>query len=239
MPSSAPLAGMGLLIMACCAAAQSDEDLPLPRWSEDELRLFQEQRQGELELDTLLPDAPGYLKNFDQALREPRARSGPRLDELPSTLSGEIIPRLRVQDILSFLPDASQEEVRAPLPASTSDPLRETSGEFLRAAARSPGAKYLIDPEARLPEMAAMEIERLLEFHASDATIKLYVLVLAKNEKLPADADLDSIASGRLVLSDACLVVYPIAEPWRARLLVSRALHDKASPLFLSETASE
>ena len=220
-------------------AAQSGEDLPLPRWSEDELRLFQEQRQGALELDTLLPDAPSYLENLDQALREPLARSGPRIDELPPTLSGEIIPRLRVQDILSFLPDVSKEEVRLASPASTGAPLRETSGEFLQAAARAPGDRFLIDPEARLPEMAAMEIERLLEFHASDARIKLYVLVLAKNEKLPADSDLDSIASGRLVTSDACLVVYPLAEPWRARLLVSRAIHDKASPLFLSETASE
>jgi hypothetical protein len=229
-----------LMAMLCCAAAQSDEDLPLPRWSEDELRLFQEQRQIGLEPDTLLPEAPGYLENLDQALREPLTRGGPRLDELPSTLSGEIIPRFRVQDILSFLPDASREEVRRPSPASADMlPLRETTREFLQAAIQWPGDRYLIDPEARLPEMATMEIERLLEFHASDARIKLYVLVLAKNEKLPPDAGLDSIASGKLVSSDACLIVYPLAEPWRARLLVSRTVHDMASPMFLSETAGE
>lgn len=228
-----------LTIMVCHAAAQSDEDLPLPRWSEDELRLFREQRQGTIEPDVLLPDAPRYPENLDEALREPLARSGPRLDELPSTLSGEIVPRLRVQDILSFLPDASKEEVRPASTLSTGMPPKETSREFLRSAHTSPGDKFLIDPEARLPEMATMEMERLLEFHASDARIKLYVLVLAKNETLPANADLNSIASGKLVSSDACLVVYPLAEPWRARLLVSRTVHDKASPQFLAETASE
>ncbi len=225
-------------IMVCCASAEPEEELPLPRWSEEELRLFQEQRQGVPELDALLPDAPGYLENLDQALREPLARSGPRLDDLPSTLSGEIIPRLRVQDLLSFLPDASKEEVRHALPTART-PLQETTDEFLRSAARSPEDRYLIDPATLLPEMAAMEIERLLEFHASEARIGLFVLVIGKNEKLPASADLDSIASGKLVSSDACLVVYPLAEPWRARLLVSRTIHEKASPLFLSETAGE
>jgi hypothetical protein len=165
-------------------------------------------------------------------------RSGPRLDELPPTLSGEIIPRLRAQDLLSFLPDASKEEVRQAQPTAKTQ-LREASEAFLRSAAESPGDRYLIDPAGLLPEMTAMGIERLLEFHAGDARIDLFVLVMAKNETLPANMNLDSIASGKLVSREACLVVYPLAEPWRARLLVSRTVHDKASPLFLSETAGE
>lgn len=229
-------AGLAFLMLAGFARGETEEELPLPRWSEEELRLFQ-QRQGAFELDALLPDAPGYLENLDQAIREP-LRGGPRLDELPPTVSGEIIPRLRAKDLLSFLPDASKEEVRHALPTAKTQ-LRETSQEFLRAAANAPGDRFLIDPTALLPEMAAMEIERLLEFHATDARIQLFVLVMAKDETLPANANLDSIASGKLVSSDACLVVYPLAEPWRARLLVSRTVHAKAGPLFLSETASE
>ena len=229
---------LALFIGVGVAVGEPEEELPLPRWSEEELRHFQEQRQGAFGLDALLPDAPDYLENLDQAMREPLLRSGPRLDELPPTLSGEIVPRLRAQDLLSFLPDASRDEVRHALPAAKTQ-LRETSDEFLRSAANAPGDRYLIDPAALLPEMAAMEIERLLEFHANDARIQLFVLVVAKNETLPANTNLDSIASGKLVSSDACLVVYPLAEPWRARLLVSRPVHDKASPVFLSETASE
>lgn len=229
---------MAFFIGVGIAFGEPEEELPLPRWSEEELRHFQEQQQGALGLDALLPDAPGYLENFDQAMREPLLRSGPRLDELPPTLSGEIVPRLRAQDLLSFLPDASREEVRHALPTAKTQ-LRETGDEFLHSAAKAPGDRYLIDPAALLPEMAAMEIERLLEFHANDARIQLFVLVIAKNETLPANANLDSIASGKLASSDACLVVYPLAEPWRARLLVSRPVHDKASPVFLSETASE
>jgi hypothetical protein len=223
-------------MLAGFAWGETEEELPLPRWSEEELRLFQ-QRQGAFELDALLPDAPGYLENLDQAIREP-LRGGPRLDELPPTLSGEIIPRLRAKDLLSFLPDASKEEVRHALPTAKTQ-LRETNQEFLQAAANAPDDRFLIDPTGLLPEMAAMETERLLEFHATDAQIQLFVLVMAKNETLPANANLDSIASGKLVSSDACLVVYPLAEPCRARLLVSRTVHAKASPLFLSETASE
>jgi hypothetical protein len=87
--------------------------------------------------------------------------------------------------------------------------------------------------------MAAMEITRLLEFHARDAAIRLYVLVMGKNEKLPGNAPLDEVASGRLLKTNACLVVYPVGEPWRAQLFVSQPVLDVSSQSFFAETAAE
>ncbi len=236
------------VVMSCFLACnlKGQDELPLPRWSEDELRAFQDQNTHQPALDALLPERAELATGLEDLLRGP-VKSGPRLDELPETLTGELQPRLTMDHMRSFLPDSqksSHEEIRSAQPAHGGVPtamtaLKEVSPEFLKAASAMPGDLFFIDPDSRVPEMAAMEITRLLEFHARDAAIRLYVLVMGKNEKLPGNAPLDEVASGRLLKTNACLVVYPVGEPWRAQLFVSQPVLDVSSQSFFAETAAE
>ena len=224
----------------------AQEELPLPQWTEEELRALQEQNGHLPGLDALLPERADLAVDLDELLRGP-VKTGPRLDDLPETLTGEIQRRLTLDHMRSFLPDSkprSVEEVRAAQPVLGGAPtaaaaLKQVTPEFMKAAYGMPGDLFFIDPDSRVPEMAAMELTRLLEFHARDASIRLYVVVMGKNEKLPAAAAVDQIASGRLLKANACLLVYPVGEPWRAQLFVSQPVLDVASQSFFSETAAE
>lgn len=235
--SSPILAGLVcLLIGTTVQAAQAEtEDLPLPKWTEDEIRAFREPGGLTLPTEPLLPDVQAYLDEQNDILR-----SGPRLEDIPAELSGDITPRLRVEDLGSFLPDPSDRiEIRAAeirASTTTSMPLKDVSREFLQAAADALRMEYLIDPDVLVPEMIHLQMMRFLDFHASDARIKLYVLVIDADKSIPADAKLDSLASGSLVKTDACLLVYPLKQPWRAKLFMSKAVIDQTSPHFLGET---
>lgn len=228
------------------AGMNAQEELPLPKWTAEELKAFREQGGQQPALEGLLPEQTELTASLEELLRGP-VKSGPRLDDLPETLTGELQPRLTMDHMRSFLPDSNTgppEEVRSARPAQGGEPtamstLKEVSSEFLKAASSMPGDLFFIDPDSRVPEMAAMELTRLLEFHARDASIRLYVLVMGKNEKLPANAPVDEIASGRLLKANACLVVYPVGEPWRAQLFVSQPVLDVASHGFFSETSAE
>jgi hypothetical protein len=60
------------------------------------------------------------------------------------------------------------------------------------------------------------------------------VLLLARDEKLPATASLDLIAQGSLSVRRAALLAYPVGEPWRARLFLPRSAHESVSTAFLT-----
>jgi hypothetical protein len=222
------------------APKPEDHALPLPKWSEQELQIFRDQ--------LLLPSSPGVLPSAgdgsgidsDELLHAPLA-GGSRLNHLFDSESKELTPRLQTEDMRLFLPESllgqSQQDQPAaaylPTPLSS---LRNVSQEFLAACEQSLPREYLIDPDQLVPEVQNHDMTRLLEFHAHDARIKLYVLVTAHDQKLPEGASLDKLASGSLLLTDACLLVYPQGEPWRTRLFVSRSIHSQVSGSFLSDT---
>ncbi len=237
---------LAALLSCLQGSGRAQEELPLPQWTEEELRAFREQNIHAPSLEALLPEPSGLTENLDEVLRGP-LKSGPRLDDLPERLTGELQSRLTLEHMRAFLPETDQsshEEIRSAQPVDGAAPtaisaLRSISPEFMKAAAGMPGDLYFIDPDSRVPEMAAMELTRLLEFHARDARIRLYVLILGKNETLPADAAVEKVASGRLLTTNACLLIYPVGEPWRARLFVSEPVHTLTSSSFLSETSAE
>jgi hypothetical protein len=232
-------------VIAAAEVPQADEAgedpmLPLPRWTEKELEAFRTSLPSSDSPGTLLPENGGSIADINHLLRTPVA-SGPRLDHLFHPPDGELSPRLKSEDMRLFLPESilglptprPAGTVRVPTPLSA---LKEVSPEFLAACSRSLPKEYLIDPDLLVPEMQNHDLMRFLEFHAKDARIKLYVVVIASDRKLPDAAKLEKIASGSLLQTDACLLVYPLAEPWRARLFVSTSVHKQTSAGFLSET---
>lgn len=217
-------------------ATEEDSALPLPRWTEQEIRAFREQLNGSS--GVLLPEAEGLN---DDLLTHPLP-FGPRLDQGESDAGGELRPRLRPEDMRLFLPESLLGSSSQNLPAERRVPtsaaaLKDVTPEFLAAGAHALPTEYLIDPAALAGEVQQQDLTRFLEFHAHDALIKLHVLILASDQKLPADANLDAMGSGSLAKGTACLLVYPLGEPWRARLFLSKTVHDHASVEFLKETA--
>lgn len=236
---------MLLYIVSVSAGAPQDVEaeegaLPLPRWSEQELRTFRSSLPAATEPGVLLPENNGTITDINELLRSP-VPSGPRLEDLFHPQDIELSPRLRSEDMRLFLPESilglpSQNKpagLKAPTPLSS---LREVTPEFLAACGQALPQEYLIDPDLLVPEMQNHNMMRFLEFHARDARIKLHVLILAHDSRLPQKTELGNLASGSLGQTDACLLVYPLGEPWRARLFVSKSVHDQTSTEFLSET---
>lgn len=217
-------------------AVEEDATLPLPRWTEQEIRAFRERFDGAS--GVLLPEAESI---GDELLTKPLP-FGPRLEQGEGDASGEIRPRLRPEDMRLFLPESLLGTSPQNLPAAHRLPtsaaaLKDIAPEFLAAAANALPSEYLIDPSVQVSEVHQQDLTRFLEFHAHDALVKLHILILGADQKLPADANLDAVSSGSLAKGTACLVVYPLGEPWRARIFLSKTIHDHASADFMKETA--
>jgi len=251
IPSAKNLPLVLLLTLLCFAGNASAEDgqpvekaeehsLPLPRWSEQELKKFRESLPGGNSPGVLPPKSGESGSDINKLINTPLS-SGPRLDHFFNSRDSELSPRLQAEDMRLFLPEAilglptqgPASAVQLPTPLAS---LKDVPREFLAACAQSLPKEYLIDPDQLVPEIQNHDMLRLLGFHAQDARIKLYVLVIGHDQKLPEGADLEKFASGSLLQSDACLVVYPLGEPWRTRLFVSRSIHNQISTEFLSET---
>ena len=227
-----------------CVGAQDDAaptgfteaDLPLPMWSQEEWQSLARE-SAPAPLGGLLPglgeDAALGLSGQDPAL-------SPKYADAPPTIfpSGQ----LSLRDGLSlFLPDGLPAVNPASSPPQPEQPrptplinLRDATPEFLSAAEAWPGDDPLIDPGSELAETQAEDLRRFLGYHAEESGIPIVVLLLARDEKLPASASLDVIAQGSLSIRRAALLVYPIGEPWRARLFLPRAAHEAVSSAYLT-----
>lgn len=220
--------------MLCYTLAQSiDEELPLPRWEREAPRVdasdpgnaFNSLLPGET-LVPALPEEPGML------------RFGPRLNDTPTSLSPQIGPT----DLSLFLHGSLLQQAkpaqapRVPTPVMA---LRDLPADLTKTLTESPANTYLIDPQNLLPEVARGDLERLLDFHAGDARIRFYLLVLDADQKLPDTIDTALIAYGALTRYPSCLAIYPLGEPWRARVLLSPSVHDTASHETLLEMAAD
>jgi hypothetical protein len=221
-----------LFACVCSASAQNiDEELPLPRWEREAPRVntsdpgnaFNSLLPGE-SLVPALPEEPGML------------HFGPRLNDTPTALNSQIT------DLSLFLHGSLLQQSKPAVAPRVPTPvmaLRDLSSEHIQALADSPANTYLIDTQSLLSEVAKGDLERLLAFHAGDARIRLYLLVLDSDQKLPDTVDPATIAYGALTRSPSCLAIYPLAEPWRARVLLSPSVHDIASREILMEMAAD
>lgn len=232
------LVSLSLMICGFVTAQSIDDDLPLPRWEEERPPLlnglpipaeagshFNSLLPGE-SLVPSLPETPGML------------HFGPRLTDTQPSLS----PQIGTTDLSLFLHGSHMQADKPALAPHTPTPvlaLRDLPADFAESLADAPSNDYLIDPQDITPEVARGELERLLEFHATDARIRLYVLVLETDQKLPDSINLTRIANGALTRQPSCLAIYPMGEPWRARLLLSQPVHDAVPAQGLRDMAAD
>lgn len=208
--------------------AQDEDAMPLPRWSEDELRAMRDQPASTPLLNNLLwPENVALL-----AAAEPAPADTPDAQQPAADLSRFLPPHLIAS------PGAGR-----PMPsayvATSMAKLRDVSPTFLADAAGWPAGAPMIDPNGELSETMSEDFARFLEFHARDARIRLHVLLLGREEQLPASTNPALVAQGSLQQGHACLAVVPRGEPWRLRLFLSREIHAVAPPAELSQVLED
>ena len=205
-------------------ADSQDGELPLPKWDRPQgfglgYSLFPE---GSATED--LPSVPAHSP----------AENATFTSEFPSAHPDH--------DLSLFLPDALLGKVLRPFQDARPTPpekLRECSAPFLSACRSSPASCHLIDPDEHVTREQREDLSRFLRFHARDARVKAFVMVVAADEKLPDAASLAETASGALADGDACLAIYPMGEPWRARLFVNEKTGGLAGMAELNAMADD
>ena len=216
-------------------SADNEEALGLPRWSDQELEVMRRGDPGGIAAVPLWPGGMASLPGMKpgQLLAD---GSGPQADspdaEQPHT------------DVSHFLPPALIIGQQNSHPAATAQRpqdriVREVPASFLREAESMPPGQYLIDPLHQLPEVVRDDLGRFLDSHARDARVSLYVLVLPTDQKLPASINLAKMAQGSLLRKDSCLAVYPMGEPWRLRLFMSRSIRDQVPTAELGQVMDD
>lgn len=215
---------------------EPDAVLPLPQWlgtprldNESGAEGVPGRYLGRL----LLPDAS--LTGNDH---EPH----PWMADEPLSINGEFTPSAPPGDLSLFLPDALLGRSFRPSQAPVSSPasqLRALSDDFLTVCRESPSGDHLIDPDAHVPETQKEDLLRFLQFHARDARIKAYVLVVDRDQEIPRASDISDVASGSLGRGDSCLAVYPLNDPKRARLFLSASIHKLAAQDYLRSVVED
>ncbi len=140
-------------------------------------------------------------------------------------------------DLSLFLPDAllgKAIHIAPPSSPTAAHLIRKLDDDFLTSCRGSPGDAHLIDPDSHVSETQKEDLLRFLQFHARDARIKAFVIVTDRDQTVPNNADLSNVASGALRSHDSCLAIYPLGEPWRARLFVSGSVHRIIPPEYLN-----
>jgi hypothetical protein len=229
------IAAVWLLQMGVHCAAQSENDLPLPRWIPELARPPDQRRDVGRQFNQLLPPESNLLPPPVEV--QGMLDTGPRLEDgVPSLWGAD--SELGSQDLTLFLHGSALNQT-ASAPPTPAVSLRDLPKEMVESVCRAPAEDYLLDPQSLVPEVPAQDLDRLLEFHAKDARIRLFVLVLDGDQKLPEGAALDRIAQGALTKRDACLAIYPLGEPWRARFMVSQSVHGAVSVRSLTDLAED
>lgn len=229
-PLRVHLSWMGSILVATCLTttaqffAQSESDkpdavLPLPKWIVIEGRPTEAGTQPALG-GGLWPDD----FNPDDIIHPPMEAAA---NEIVAALPGE-------QELwLRFLPRSLFGSRRATEPAPAEQPLTELSDEAWRVCEKATGTTRLLDPQGLLSETQSEDLSRLLAFHSEQAGVTAWVLLLDARQKLPSDADLSKLASGELARGPACLAVYPVGAPERARLFFTRSVSESSTSAYL------
>ncbi|QIF04190.1 hypothetical protein [Roseimicrobium sp. ORNL1] len=204
-----------------------DDALPLPAWSPEDTAA----QQGLLET----PPLSGLLwpDNFDPDKLQPPE---PQVAGTPGAGEPSVSPAPKNQrglgdNFLLFIPKPAAPAAQHALPPDK--PLTEVTREFMEQSELLEPDAFLLDPLTLLPETQSEDLRRLLTFHVTQSHTSAYFLMLDAHEKLSPNVDLSRLAAGRLTREHACLAAFPLGQPWRARLFVTREIASGVEPGYL------
>lgn len=216
----------------CLGAVRSesmsvDDFLPLPAWNEEDTAALRARPETPPLSGLLWPD------NFDPDKIHP---PDPQVTGTPGAGEPSVSPAPKNRrglgdNFLLFIPKPSAPTVQRELPPDK--PLTEVTREFMEQSELLEPDAFLLDPLTLLPETQSEDLRRLLTFHVTQSHTSAYFLMLDAHEKLSPNVDLSRLAGGRLTREHACLAAFPLGQPWRARLFVTREIASGVEPGYL------
>ena len=214
--------GLGWVPMA---RAEEDPALPMPRWTKEELEAMRANPNRTPLLGELIgQEEPPADQN------QPLAENGLVGDSPERSQPSADLSRFLPPSLLRPTPPLPSQ----PLLSSTATSLTEVPPEVLNYCFERPSTVHLMDPNHELSETTAEDFERFLVFHATDAQIPLKLIIIGRNQTLPAEVNLSNVAGGSTSPAQSALVVCPYGEVWRTRLFVSRPILDAVPADYLN-----
>jgi hypothetical protein len=122
--------------------------------------------------------------------------------------------------------------------AAAVKPLVDMPANAWHACEEMPADTRLFDPEGLLAETQAEDMRRLLSLHSGRDGVVAALVLLDARQKLPAGADLTHLAGGKLTRDSACIIVYSLGEPDRARVFFTQNIGKVAETSYLEGLAS-
>ncbi|TDU69432.1 hypothetical protein EI77_03086 [Prosthecobacter fusiformis] len=216
-----------IVALACPLYAESEP--PLPTWDSGESI----QPSPGSNFSNLLPESSSLEPQDSFYLGSPAALKSPPLllDE----------PGLDSHDLSLFLHGGLLNETHQPAKVSPTPSLalQDIPESILAGLQNVPVNEYLINPQGLLTEVPLLDLERLLQFHSTESRIRLYILVIGRDQKLSSAASLNPLIARLGAGRELCLAVYPVGEPWRTRFLVSPSLSQASSLGGMTEMAED
>lgn len=223
-------AAMGLVYLLT-AGLQANEEPPLPTWEREAVATPQAMPGSQF--SNLLPENSGGEVNDGFFLQDPGILKSPPLLLNDADLSSHDLSLFLKGGLLNVPKEVT---VAHPTPSLA---LQDVPVFVLDSLKNSPVNEYLINPQSLVTEMPLLDLERLMQFHASECRIRLYILVLDRDQKLASLAALNPLIARLGTDREICLAIYPLGEPWRARFMVSPLVSKTSSLASLAEMAQD
>ncbi|GAA5144387.1 hypothetical protein GCM10023213_34520 [Prosthecobacter algae] len=219
-----------MLLLSSSPLAAADEP-PLPTWDgqawESPVLTPGSQFSDLLPENTASDSVDGFFLEGSGPLKSPRLMvddSGLSSHDLSLFLRG------------GLLNTPQEPTLHRPTPSLA---LRDVPTSVLESLRQVPVNEYLINPQSLVTEMPMLDLERLLQFHSTECRIRLYILVLDRDQKLASTALLNPLISRLRNQREICLAIYPLGEPWRARFMVSPLISQTSSLASMTEMAED
>lgn len=139
---------------------------------------------------------------------------------LPEDATDASLQRVRENPDGTFsIPEEIVEEVAY-------EPLPPLEGELADLYFAHPPVEFLIDPQRLLTEQKSNDIMRFLEFHSDESPIRIHVMVLGENQKVPAEIDLAALHAKWFSDTPAVVMLYYREQPQLTQLVFNRSIEE-------------
>jgi hypothetical protein len=106
------------------------------------------------------------------------------------------------------------------------EPLPPLEGELADLYFAHAPVEFLIDPQRLLTEQKSNDIMRFLEFHADESKIRIYVMAIGENQKIPDDVNIEALHQKWFSDSPAVLMLYFREKPELTQLVFNGSIRN-------------
>lgn len=155
-------------------------------------------------------------------------------------LGGGLLPndsRRVPNDAGLFIPKEEEHKESTGSEKKENRPLVDVDAPFLEQLDSRVAGEFVMDPGELLVGGVFEEVNRLLATQSMEGTIKPHMVLLPERHRLPPSIDMGKLARMSQMGGMTCMVIYPMGEPWRVRIFMSRKVTDVVNQDALRELA--